>query len=133
MATKKIQILSTDLLSDLGAVQCGRIVWKTLRSDSWIHEGEALFMQEINIEDINKNSKIDIQVDAYELLNNGTVSGNVLCVKNDNGNITVYCYGRIMNGEDDIQKPNIDINVQLYITAVAYPSDKPIWGNSCTI
>lgn len=111
MATKKIQILEGKIL------QSGSMMHATLHAANW---GAAIpYSQNITLKDIASNNKIDIQADAYTL---NTINGKYsLCVSNNNGIVTVYAIG---------EKPTVDLDVQLVITAVKKPNpDNIVWGN----
>ena len=111
MSTKKLQIIEGKLL------QSGTIANAVLNAAKWT--GSGPYMQSIAL-DVAPNNKIDMQADATTL--NKIISKEyILCACNDNGAVTVFAIG---------QKPNVNINVQLTITAVKKPApDDVVWGN----
>lgn len=126
MATKKIQILGTDLLSHLGTVATGQIIPITLSVDAWECEGKGeLYRQVIDVDNITPNCRVDISIDLNGLGNWPELRGCGFCVKNDNGDLWVYCNAFYI--------PDMDIDAQLYVTTVATSYTDAIWGNTFII
>lgn len=125
MATKKIQILSKDLISYLSNVVTGKIIPITLSADAWEDSGEGdLCKQKVNLDNIESNCKVDISFDLDKINRESEFSGCTFCVKNNNGDLWVYC-----NTSYDAEGMT-DINAQLYITMVETITPDPIWGNT---
>lgn len=131
MATKKIQILGTDLLSHLGAIETGKIIPITLSASAWEGYGDGgLYKQKVNLDNIASNCKIDISFDLDKFDRESALSGCTFCVKNNNGDLWVYCnVDHIDEEEENIS----DINAQLYITTVTTTTPDPIWGSTCIL
>lgn len=111
MSTKKLQIIEGKLL------QSGTIVNASLNAANWT--GYGPYTQSIII-DVAPNNKIDIQADA-DTLSKILSKEYALCVCNDNGAVTVYAIDK---------RPQIDLDVQLTITAVKKSApDDIVWGN----
>jgi len=86
--------------------------------ESW--QGEGPYTQELMIDGITANSKIDMQADAatISLIVSGEFS---VTIKNDNGSVTAYAVGK---------KPEFDLSLQLIITEVIKESlTSVIWGS----
>lgn len=128
MATKKIQVLSTDLLSHIGTISAGEIKWVTLSADAWEGAGEGdLYRQFIDLDNIKSNCKVDISIPLDNGYYDSELRGCRFCVKNSNGELWVYCDSYYIDSES-VE----DIDVQLFITTVATSSPDPIWGNTFT-
>lgn len=111
MATKKIQIIDGKIF------QSGTMTHAVLSASNWV--GDGPYTQTIILDNIAINNKVDIQADINTIV---AMNGYCLCACNDNGVVTVYAIG---------EKPEVDLNIQIVITAVKKPApDDVIWGNT---
>lgn len=106
-------------LPDLSKLQNKSVISNvTIRADAWA--GDGPYSQNLDVDGITANSKIDIQADS-DTISTILSNGHCLSIKNDNGVATIYSIG---------SKPTTDIIIQLNIVEVAKsnPSDI-VWGN----